>query len=93
MTQDQANEIQRISANLVNYKTTINGMSNYVSKLGLKEWLIALSDAKGSTYPNHCASSNAPKLILSCGLILNCANLGNEPGHPDEKPNHNNEHP
>ena len=50
-------------------------MSNFFGKLGHREWLIALSGAKRGTYLNHCASSNAHKLILSCGPILKCANL------------------
>ena len=33
-TQDQMNEINRIQANLGNYKTSINGMSNFFCKLG-----------------------------------------------------------
>ena len=37
MTQDQAIEIQRIQANLDNYKTTIDGMSNNISKFRHKE--------------------------------------------------------
>ena len=38
-----------------------------------------MSGAKGSIYLNHCASSNTRKLILSCDLILKCANLDVEP--------------
>ena len=39
--------------------------------------LLALFSARGGTYPKHCASSNAPKLNLSYGLIL-VTNLGHE---------------
>ena len=30
-------------------------------------------------YPHYCASSNARKLIISCDLILKCANLDVDP--------------
>ena len=36
-----------------------------------------------ATYQNHYASSNSRKLILRCGLILKCANFGNELGQSD----------
>ena len=35
--------------------------------------------ANGSTYLNHCTSSNTRKLTLSCDLILKCANLDVDP--------------
>jgi len=36
---------------------------------------VHITGTKGGTYLTHCASSNARKLILSCGPILKYANL------------------
>ena len=44
--------------------------------------------ANGSTYLNHCASSNTRKLTLSYDLILQCANLDVDPS-TDSSPNNN----
>ena len=37
---------------------------------------------------NHCVSSNARKLILSCGSILKYANLGHELGQSNVELGH-----
>ena len=42
--------------------------------------LLALVGARGGMYPNYCASSNARKLTLNYGLILN-TNLGHKLSH------------
>ena len=46
-----------------------------------------LIGARGGTYLNHCVSSNTCKLILSCGSILNYANLCHGLGQSDVQPN------
>ena len=62
-------------------------MSDFFGKLGC-EWLIALSGNNSSMYLNHCASSNARKLTLSCDLILKFANLEVDP-NTGSSPNKN----
>lgn len=78
---------------LNNYAQLIDEMSNFLHKLGQKRQYIALSGNRIDTYLNHSCSSNAHKLILNGGQILEYVKLGSKLGRPDGKLNPNNKPP
>ena len=53
-------------------------MSDFLGKLD-RDLPIAFFGANGSTYLNHCASSNTCKLTASCDLVLKCSKRDIDP--------------